>query len=296
MDQTSLPDIVYKYFNWQDPLAKRILTEREMYFCNANRWKNFGEYDFDFKKPNLKALHEEIEKTAYRVRNKDFQEYRRWVEHHINLYKIDIGDPSALSPIELELWEVRVVNEITKHRAAEMLDNTSEYAKSTRKFFFEHTGIYSTSLINNSAQLWGWKQTFKHVNNGAAICIGLNMNRIKTQLDQVGNYSIGMVNYKAERNEVELAGSGSQFLIDRLNHITLTLKGDAVKDLSDQEELRILKFLTGDVSDKSPDRFMTLEPDAITEVIVHTNTSDNEKEEITAIARRLDCAVTIAKI
>jgi hypothetical protein len=43
------PQTVFKYFNWSDINSKKILTEREIYFCRADKWKNFGEYSFSFK-------------------------------------------------------------------------------------------------------------------------------------------------------------------------------------------------------------------------------------------------------
>jgi hypothetical protein len=267
-----------------------------MYFCNARRWKNIGEYDFSFIKPDPEKLRQETENIIYKVRNSNFQDYKEWLEHHVHKFGIDIGEPEKLTWIELDLWEARMVDEITRHRVREMLDNTSDYAVSTRDFFFKNTGIYSTSLVKDSPQLWGWKQNYKGAERGNAVCIGLDLGKVKAKLDSVGNYSLGMVNYKSETNEVDFLASGSQLLIDRLNRITFSLNESSVQDLTEQEEFRMLRFLTGDASAESPDRFLKLDPDCITEIIVHVNASNETKHAVEAIAKAMGVLFTISSV
>jgi hypothetical protein len=291
------PPVIYKYVNWDDHLARRILTDREMYFTGAERWKKYGEFDFDFIEPDPELLRQEMVRLAYQLRNSgDKEKYHRWFEGWVKQYNIEMGDISNYTWIELDLWEVRIIDLIIHHRVAEMLDNTSAYALSTKQFFFDHTGIYATSLVNDSPQLWAWKQYYKKAIPGNAVCVGLDLEKIKGALDAVGNYSLGFVDYKDVKNEVDFLASGDKMLVDRLNRITFTLKDDAVKDLPEQEELRILKFFAGDTLPEEPDRSLQLGNDFITEIIVHENANATTKEETRALANQLGCPFSISAV
>ncbi len=284
-----LPSKVFKYFNWDDVEAKKILTEREMYFCNAKKWKNYGEYDFQFNAVDKYETYNATEAAVYKMRKEDFKLYERWFNIHIIKFQIDVGVPDKLSVIERDLWEVQMVDKIIQHRVLDMINNKNVYEASTKNFYYRHTGIFSTSLTSQSKQLWEWKKNYKNSNNGNAVCVGLDLLKIKDKLDTIGNYSIGMIKYQDGQNEVDFTGTGNAFLVARLNSISFTLRKDVVKDILDQEELRIMKFLTGDLAKKSAGRFMSLNNDFITEIFIHSAATDKTKEEVEGVAKYIDC-------
>ncbi|MBL7757313.1 MAG: hypothetical protein JNL59_07965, partial [Chitinophagaceae bacterium] len=269
-----LPPIVYKYFNWEDTESRKILTERELYFCNARKWKNFGEYSFAFKPIDKLAVYTRLEKLAYKMRNRELPLFEKWFNIHVYKYRIDTGNPHSLSPIEKDLWEVQIVDQIIQHRVDEIARNTPAYELATKNFYYKRTGIFSTSLTKDSQQLWDWKNTYQHNYNGSAVCVGLDLAKIKSKLDVIRNYSLGPVKYEESINEVDFTGSTDDFFVDRLNSITFTLKKDAVAGITEQQELRIMRFLTDKVSPNCPDRFLKLDDDCITEIIVHAGATE----------------------
>jgi len=281
---------VFKYFNWNDTESRKILTQRELYFCNARRWGNYGEYAFKFKPIDKQKAFERIEKTAYKMRNENLPLFEKWFNIHIYKYKIDVGDHANLSSIEKDLWEARIVDEIIRHRVYDIVGNQEDYETSTKQYYYNRTGIFSTSLTKNSKQLWDWKSNYNQQPNGNAVCIGLNLAKIKQKLDGIGNYSLGIVQYGEHLNEVEYIGSGNDFLVDQLNSITFTLKNDAAFNVREQEELRIMKFLTEDISKRSPGRFMKIDDDFITEILVSNNATSEAKTEIEAMAKSIGCS------
>lgn len=284
------PKIVYKYLNWNDADSKKILTENELYFCNAQKWKNYGEYAFKYKPIDKQVLHDSIEKEVYEMRNKNFPLFEKWFNIHLYKYKIDFGEPQNFTAMERDLlWEPQMVDNIVWHRTMDIIKNPEEAEISTRKFYYKRTGIFSTSKVKNSNQLWEWKQTYQQKHNGNAVCIGLDLTKIKKKLDCIGNYSLGQISYQDSQNEIDFIGFGNAFLIDRLNSITFTLAKNSVDNILEQQELRIMKFLTGDISKKSPERFLYLEPDFLTEIIVHSNATNEAKEEIESISKKNGC-------
>ena len=288
MEQT--PSIVFKYFNWDDIESRRILTDRELYFCNAKRWKNYGEYAFKFKPINKQKAYEKIESVAYKMRNENFKLFEKWFNIHVYKYKIDVGNYSSLSSVEKDLWETHIVDEIIRHRVKDIVSNQIDYETSTKNYYYNRTGIFSTSLTKNSKQLWDWKSGYRQQSNGNAVCIGLDLAKIKQKLDSIGNFSLGVIKYGESLNEVEYIGSGNDFLINQLNSITFTLKKDSAVNIAEQEELRIMKFLAEDISKQSPDRFLKLEDDFITEILVHTDVTSEAKNEIETIAKSIGCS------
>ncbi|TAD87153.1 MAG: hypothetical protein EAY75_06425 [Bacteroidetes bacterium] len=187
------------------------------------------------------------------------------------------------------LWEPQMVDSIVWHRTMDIINNPKDSEISTRKFYFKRTGIFSTSVVKDSNQLWEWKQTYQQKHNGNAVCIGLDLTKIKNKLDTIGNYSLGQISYQDSQNEIDFIGFGNTFLIDRLNNITFTLSKNSVDNILEQQELRIMKFLTTDTSKKSAERFFYLEPDFITEIIIHSNATDEAKKEIEAIGKKIGC-------
>jgi hypothetical protein len=285
-----LPSTVYKYFNWNDSESRKILTELEMYFCNAKRWKNYGEYAFAFKPIDKQKAFERIEKVAYEMRNSNLPLFEKWFNIHIHKFKIAVGNPSALSWIEKDLWEARITDEIIKHRVYDIANNKADYEASIKSYYYNRTGIFSTSLTYNSKQLWDWKSYYNQKLTNNAVCIGLDLAKVKKQLDSIGNYSLGLVQYDEQLNEVEFIGEGNDFLVDQLNNITFTLKNDAAPKVTEQEELRIMKFLTNDISKRSPERFMKIDPDFITEIIFSNNADSTTKKEIEELAAKIGCS------
>lgn len=285
-----IPSTVYKYFNWNDIESRKILTELEMYFCNAKRWKNYGEYGFAFKPIDKQKAFERIEKGAYKMRNSNLPLFEKWFNIHIHKFKIDIGDPTTLSWIEKDLWEVRITDEIIKNRVYDIVNNKADYETSIKSYYYNRTGIFSTSLTNNSKQLWDWKSHYNQKLTNNVVCIGLDLTKVKNKLDDVRNYSLGLVRYGEQLNEVEFIGEGNDFLVDQLNSITFTLKNDVVAKVREQEELRIMKFLTYDISKRSPERFMKIDPDCITEIIISNIADIKAKKEIEELAAKIGCS------
>ncbi|PZP43323.1 MAG: hypothetical protein DI598_15920 [Pseudopedobacter saltans] len=285
-----LPSVVYKYFNWDDLESRKILTQREMYFCNAQKWKNYGEYAFTFKPIDKQKAFERIEQIAYKMRNTNLHQFEKWFYTHIYKYKIDAGNPELLNSIELDLWEARIVDEIIKHRVDDTINNSAAYEKLTKRNYFNRTGIFSTSLTKNSKQLWHWKSIYDKQLNNKAVCIGLNLDKINQRMSEIGNYSLGIIQYGESTNQVEYIGSGNDFITNQLNSIVFTLKNDAVSNITEQEELRITKVLIEDLSKMSPERFVTIDNDFITEILVSDKAPANVKNEIEEFAKSIGCA------
>lgn len=284
-----LPSTVYKYFNWSDTESKKILTEKQIYFCNAKRWQNYGEYNFNFKTIDRQQAFEIIEVAVYNMRNREFHLFEKWFHIHAYKYKIDLSSYDRLSEIERDHWEVRIIDEIIWHRVADIVNNRQKYETSIKNYYFNRTGIFSTSLVKDSEQLWAWKNNYKQEINGNAVCIGLNLPSIKQRLDEIGNYSLGVIKYEENTNEVEFIGTGNDFLVNQLNSITFTLQKDAALNITEQQEVRIMKFLTRDMSKRSPERFMAIDDDFIMEIIVSSSASDVTKKEIEEIAKNIGC-------
>lgn len=284
-----LPATVFKYFNWNDVESRKVLTERELYFCNAKRWRNYGEYAFKFKPIDKKKAFERIEKIAYKMRNENLPLFEKWFNIHIYKYKIDVGDFAKLSSIEKDLWEVRIIDEIIWHRVHDLLDNKEKYEASAKDYYYSRTGIFSTSLTESSKQLWDWKSNYNQQPNGNSVCVGLNLSLIKRKMEEVGNYSLGIVRYGETLNEVEFIGSGNDFLIDQLNSITFTLKDNSAFNITEQQELRIMKFLAEDISKRSPGRFIKIANNVITEILVSKKASFEARAEIEVVAQNIGC-------
>ena len=280
-----LLDTIFKYFNWNDLDTRKLLTEKELYFCNADKWKNFGEYSFSFKPIQKQLLYERMERVIYQMRNETGKLYERWFNIHIRKYRIYTGNYNSLTPVEKELWEQQMVDQIMDHRIGEITSNLSDYEKSTKNFYFKRTGIFSTSLSSSSKQLWGWKSVYGGISNEDAVCVGLDLNKLKSSLDKIGNYSMGVVRYGEDINEVDFVGTTDTFFVDRLNSITFTLEKNAVADIEEQQELRILKFLRDNKSKRSPERFLKFDSDVITEILVKSSATSAAKEEIEKIAK-----------
>lgn len=285
-----LPSTVFKYFNWDDTESRKVLTEQEMYFCNAKRWKNYGEYAFSLKPIDKQRAFERIEKVANKMRNENLPLFGKWFNIHIHKYKIEVGNPNILSWVEKDLWEARITDEIIKHRVNDIVNNQADYEKSIKNYYYNRTGIFSTSLTNNSKQLWDWKSNYNQKLTNNTVCIGLDLSKIKKKLDGLGNYSLGLVQYDEQLNEVEFIGEGNEFLVDQLNSITFTLKNDAAPNVTEQEELRIMKFLTEDISKHSPGRFMKIDPDFITEILISKKVDSKAKKEIEELAKEIGCS------
>lgn len=286
MESKQNHDTIYRYFSWNDAESKKILTQKEIYFCNALKWKNFGEYDFKFRTIDPKKLHDDIEKTAYHMRNHEPKVFERWFNIHIIIYKIDVGTPPNLGSVDRDLWENQIIDRIVWFRIEQIMNNQDSYVDQTKKFYYRHTGIFSTSLVKDSKQLWRWKDAYKD-----SVCIGLNLSEIKKQLDKIGNYTMGPVIYNENLNEIDFAVFGESLIIDRLNSLTFTIKDDSVADIVEQQEFRIMKFLSKDVSKASQERFLHLNDDCIEEIVVHQNISENAKNEITLFANELGIKV-----
>ena len=280
---------IYRYFNWSDTDARKILSEREMYFCNAKKWKNFGEFDFNFALLNYKELKSEIEINVIRMRKDDHLQYERWFNLHLRMYKIDFSKYLVLGESERDLLQAQVEDELISRRATEIINNRTLYERAMRQFYFKRTGIFSTSSVLNSKQLWEWKGRFNGHSNNNAVCIGLDSEILKARLDVAGNYSFGEVKYNGLRNQVSFVGSSADFLTNRLNSIAYTLPINTVPNIEQQSEVRILKFLPGNTSDKSTDRFLKLPDEAITRIIIDQNASSATKENILDIAEKIGC-------
>lgn len=285
----NLPSTLYKYFNWNDLDSRKILTEQELYFCNASRWKNYGEFDFKFKPINQDALRNEIRNQVQEMERVDHKRYERWFNIHLHIYQIDFSKYTTLPSYEKDLYEVQVREDMIEKRVQDILTNPLVYEKATKQFYFQRTGIFSTSFTKESLQLWSWKQNYKGENNGNAVCIGLDLKKLRSKLDTIGNYTLGQVEYQKQKNEIDFMGMGNAFLINRLNSITYTLPKKFVNEIEKQKEIRILKFLTNDTSKKSPERFIKLEHDYITEIVIHANASDIAKQEIREVADAIGC-------
>lgn len=285
-----LPSKVFRYFNWNDIESRKILTEREIYFCNAKRWKNYGEYAFTFKPIDKQKAFKRIDQIIHEMRNQNSSLFEKWFNIHIYKYKIEVGNPNSLRPSDKDLWETRIVDEIIRHRVIDIENNRTDYETSTKQYYYNRTGIFSTSLTKNSNQLWDWKSNYNRKRTDNAVCIGLDLTKIKKKLDETGNYSLGIVQYGEQLNEVEFIGSGNDFLVEQLNSITFTLKNDAALNVTEQEELRIMKFLTEDISKRSPGRFLKIENDFITEILISDKADQSTKREIGDLAKTIGCS------
>ncbi len=124
--------IVYKYFNWSDE-ARKILTDQELYFVNARKWKKYGEFDFAFPPLDRVATKKYMEKeiAITRYREPDFY----WKGLNLNIVK---NFPAAydklphLLTIEKELYETQLVDAIIELRLDHMEANPGFYQDQMR--------------------------------------------------------------------------------------------------------------------------------------------------------------------
>jgi len=289
--------IIYKYFNWGDE-ARKILTHQELYFVNADTWKKSGEFDFGFLPLDKSATKVYMENEILKVHNTDPKFYWRWL--NVNLHKYFFEDYKlikSLSTVDKILYEDQLVDKIIAMKLDCMENHPEIYEKEMRKWYFKHTGIFSTSTSNNSPQLWAWKSklkvpsgsTHQSIINYNAICVGLDLDKVKAILDTVGNYSIAMVKYKEGRNQIAWVGWGDNFFIQRFNSITNTLRGDQVKDILQQQEVRITRFFTDNLSHRDPARYLQLSKDCISEIIIHGKAKQSVKENVNKYAMAIGC-------
>jgi hypothetical protein len=171
------------------------------------------------------------------------------------------------------------------------------YAREMRKWYFKHTGIFSTSTSKHSPQLWEWKSKLKVTHKGVTktiqdfntVCVGLDLDKIKFKLDQIGNYSISKVKYVDNQNQIEWMGQGDDFFIKRFNSISNTLPSNKVSDILEQEEIRITKFFTNTLSAKHPDRYILIDKNCIVEVLIHQKAEKDVKEEVRKHCMSIGC-------
>ena len=293
-----MADTVYKYFNWGDE-ARKILTHEELYFVRADTWKKSGEFDFDFLPLDREATRVYMEKEIWKVRNSNPSFYWKWINTNLHQYFFeDYQRIQNYSALEKELYEVTLVEKIINKKLEHMEGNPSVYENEMRKWYFKHTGIFSTSISNSSPQLWEWKSRIKISSGGIhqsvlnfnAVCVGFDLDKVKIKLNSIGNYTIAKVKYQGGRNQIEWAGHGDDFFIQRFNSIANTLPDNQVKDVLQQQEIRITKFFGNKLSDKHPDRYVQLGKDCITEVIVNTKAEQTVKDEVLKYSNKIGCS------
>lgn len=284
-----LPKVVYKYFNWNDKKSNKILTSREIYFCNASKWASFGEYEFQFNQVNPEELRSEVSKNIWNLHNSDFKHFEIWFNLHLRIYKINFDRYHKLNTLDRDQYLTDTIERLIDSRTKDILANKPVYERAMRKFYFKHTGIFSTSLVNNSKSLWEWKKCFEEQNNDV-VCIGLDTEIILEKLNSVGNFTFGVVNYQGLKNKVDLLGAGDDFIISRLNSISHTLPKNIGKDITDQHELRIMKFISSNTTEKSIERFLQLDDSCVTEIIIHRKANSIVKREVKKIAESINCS------
>jgi hypothetical protein len=289
------PAIVYKYFDWGDSNARKILTKREMYFGSARQWEADDEYQFSFNvitDSEVEKIKQWMEVVVSKRAYEDNGLYKKWISAELEIDDLlkkelerqyDILDVNNLDSFEQEFAKDSIEGwlrgEIIFKRLNELKTNSNNCRDRFKGFLFYRTGIFSTSLVNDSSELW-------RDNGNAAVCVGLDFNVLKRRMDSVGNYLIGTVSYNRASSKIDILSPTVGIGIDDIISIVFSLRKDC---LDKEKELRIMRFLLNNCDKNSPERCVQLPDDAITSIIINSKVSLVVEKEIKEMAKKISC-------
>ncbi len=142
LDDGEFPKIVYKYRNWDSPIHKRFILNREVFLANPNTFKD----NFDCKIPIRHDL----------MTSKQILEYAT--------YWSKIGRPN---------WSRQQHREDARIFLKEKFFQSEKYKEEFRiKYFnefFERIGILSLTADSQNSDMWN-----KYADNSKGVCIGYN--------------------------------------------------------------------------------------------------------------------------
>lgn len=253
--ENRVPEIVYKYRDWDNSFHKNILIYNELYLPAP---KEFND-PFDCKIPrNFHAL------TPVEIEN----------------FKDDLAIKNFSRSEEDGRDFKKILEDLDKR-----IENIDEFQENYNEFYFaqmnKYYGILSMSKIWNGILLWS-----HYANNHKGFCVGFNEEKLRNA-GQFCRSSI--VSYKSFPIIKPVIKETDEERFNRIQTQTTTKS----KDWDCEEEYRFIRCFYP--HEPKPFERLIKVKEAISEVIIGVNTSDENKEEIIAICRRDKIPVYQAK-
>lgn len=252
-----IPEIVYKYRDWNNPFHKNILLHNEIYLASP---KDFND-PFDCRIP-MNFINQTPE---------DRNDY-------ITELAISQSENIEQHGLELEFF-IRNVEKEMQDILAFQTDKENYYYDLLDKFY----GILSLSKKWNGILLWS-----HYANYHKGFCIGFWEEKLRASGSLVRT---GKVKYPKEFPIIKPAIEKTKK--DRLNriHVQTTTKS---QDWKYEKEYRLLKCYFPH-EPKPFERLIQFSDEVISEVILGINISSSDKEEIVSLCKLKNISVYQAK-
>jgi|GEM_PF-6493292 len=264
--------LIYRYINWNDKGSKRLLSENELYFYSAEKWRKDGEYQFELIDFTEKAVFNIVLDIAIEMHNTSFPEYEFWMNFHAQKYGINLD---KLTPIELDLADQHFAKQIARERTS----NPKNFIEVQKQLYFDRTGIMSFSKSKYSYNLWSSE---RNISGDNIICLGIDVEILKKYLEKVPNCFMDEIVYSDELEKYQLIfdKTGYKSLLQLLN-ISFTLN----TRFRYEEEIRIQRVFF-DNSIDSAERKIILPNEIFKEVIILKDADNITQSEIFGFAKQ----------
>jgi len=261
-----MDNLLYKYINWNDKGSKRFLSENELYFYSAKNWEMDGEYQFELANFTEKAVFDIVLDIATDMHNTNFAEYELWMNVYAQKYGIDLN---KLTPAELDIADQHLARQIAKERTS----NPNQFIAVQKELYFNQTGIMSLSKTKISYNLWSSK---RDISGDNIICVGIDIELLKTCLKQVTNCFMNEIVYSDKLNKYQLIfdKTGYKSLLQLLN-ITFTLQ----TKFKNEEEIRIQRLFLN-----NRERKIILPNEIFKEIIIYKDANETTQSEVINLA------------
>ncbi len=252
-----IPEIVYKYRDWNNPFHKNILLHNEIYLASP---KDFND-PFDCRIPiNFQVLSDE-EKEKFKV--------------EIVIQQIQ-KNPGAGDILASKLNDLD-----------ERMNDIEKFQEGYEEFYFNQIdtnyGIFSLSKTFKGILLWS-----HYSNNHQGFCVGFREEKLRESCSFIAR--TGIVSY--ETNFPRIKPKVRETFEEKLTriHVQTTTKS---KDWEYEEEYRLIKVF--ERKPQSFERCFQLPNEVFSEVILGIDISPKNKEEIIYVCKIKNIPVYQAK-
>ena len=215
IENSSMPEVIYKYRTWANKNHKKVITEKKIYFASPLEMEEMHElfFDVDFSRIEDKKLfyqyfYEKAPQRGYFTHEERDRVAKYMVEHS-----------PILNP-----------------------ENRNNHQENLRNDLDKYTSVFCASEHKNNMNLWN-----QFGGNHKGFCIGLNLKEI-TKIPQIAS-SIQKVQYSKEKPKVNVFTMNQFEFIEKFMVSLFSLH----EMFSDEDELRLVKVFMKEKENKLTD-------------------------------------------
>jgi len=215
IDDSSMPEVIYKYRTWKKDKHKRVITNKAIYFSSPLEMEEFHElfFDIDFSRiENKQMLYKYFYDTAPQ------QGYFAHAERD-GIAKLMVDNYPNLTP-----------------------EFKTNFYENFRKGLDEDSSVFCASEHKNNINLWN-----QFGGNHQGFCMGLNLKEI-SKLPRIAS-TIRKVEYSKDKPNVPVLTMNQLEFIEKYTTCLFSLN----QMFSDEDELRLVKLFIAEKENVLPD-------------------------------------------